>query len=114
MHKHVYFASVALFLVTVAFLLTDRLLWQPGVTEANVRRIRAGMTLADVEAILGAPAPLGDGAGWFTVYLWSGAEGEAVVGVGSRPGELGEVAWAKFRPSSVLIPFQLLRSRLGW
>jgi hypothetical protein len=33
-------------LVALALLLTDRLLWQPGLTEDNVRRLRPGMTLA--------------------------------------------------------------------
>ena len=47
-------AGVAL--VLGALLLTDRLLWQPGLTEDNVRRIRPGMTLAEVEALLGGPA----------------------------------------------------------
>jgi len=43
-------------LVALALLLTDRLLWQPGLTEENVRRIRPGMTLAEVETLLGGPA----------------------------------------------------------
>jgi hypothetical protein len=43
-------------LVVGALLLTDRLLWAPGLTEDNVRRIRPGMTLAEVEALLGGPA----------------------------------------------------------
>jgi len=43
-------------LVALAPLLTNRLLWQPGLTEDNVRRIRPGMTLAEVEALLGGPA----------------------------------------------------------
>ena len=47
---------VGLALVVGALLLTDRLLWQPGLTEDNVRRIRPGMTLAEVEALLGGPA----------------------------------------------------------
>ena len=36
--------------------MTDWLLWAPGLTEDNVRRIRPGMTLAEVEALLGGPA----------------------------------------------------------
>jgi hypothetical protein len=47
-------AGVAL--VALALFLTDWLLWQPGLTEDNVRRIRPGMTLAEVEALLGGPA----------------------------------------------------------
>ena len=43
-------------LVVGALPLTDRLLWQPGLTEENVRRLRPGMTLAEVEALLGGPA----------------------------------------------------------
>ena len=43
-------------LVVVALLLTDWLLWEPGLTEDNVRRIRPGMTLAEVEELLGGPA----------------------------------------------------------
>ena len=42
-------------LVALTLLLTDRLLWQPGLTEDNVRRIRPGMPLAEVEALLGGP-----------------------------------------------------------
>jgi hypothetical protein len=43
-------------LVVGALLLTGRLLWQPGLTEDNVSRIRPGMTLAEVEALLSGPA----------------------------------------------------------
>jgi hypothetical protein len=48
-------AGVAL--VALALLLTDRLLWRPGLTEANVRRIRPGMTLAEAAAGRGHPLP---------------------------------------------------------
>src|SRR5262245_29813472 len=47
---------VGVALAVGALLRTDRLLWQPGLTEDNVRRLRPGMTLAEVEALLGGPA----------------------------------------------------------
>jgi hypothetical protein len=37
-----------LVLVALALLLTDRLLWAPGLTADNVRRLRPGMPLAEV------------------------------------------------------------------
>ena len=43
-------------LVALALLLTDRLLWRPGLTADNVLRIRPAMTLEQVEALLGGPA----------------------------------------------------------
>ena len=48
------FAGLAL--VVGALLLTDHLLWQPGLSEENVKRIQPGMTLKQVEALLGGPA----------------------------------------------------------
>jgi hypothetical protein len=32
------------------------MLWQPGLSAENVRRLRPGMTLAEVEALLDGPA----------------------------------------------------------
>jgi hypothetical protein len=43
-------------LVVGALLLTDALLWRPGLTEDNIKRLRHGMTLEEVEALLGGPA----------------------------------------------------------
>jgi hypothetical protein len=51
--RGVYLLGVGLALVALAFALTDALLWRPGVTEANVRRIRPGMKRTEVEAVLG-------------------------------------------------------------
>ena len=46
MPRGVYLLGVGLALVALAFVLTDALLWRPGITEAHVRLIREGMTLA--------------------------------------------------------------------
>ena len=56
MSRQVYLLGVGLALLAGAFLLADDLLWGPPVTEADARRIRPGMTLRKVEAILGRPA----------------------------------------------------------
>jgi hypothetical protein len=56
MPRLVYLSGVGLALVAGAFLLTDTLLWCPGVTQANVRRIREGMTWQEVKSLLGEPA----------------------------------------------------------
>jgi hypothetical protein len=53
MSRRVYLLGVGLALVALAFVLTDALLWQAGVTEANVNRIRPGMSLEQAEGILG-------------------------------------------------------------
>jgi hypothetical protein len=56
MSRRVFLLGVGLALVVLALALTDwALSLQPGVTEANVRRIRPGMTKEQVEAILGGP-----------------------------------------------------------
>jgi hypothetical protein len=55
MSRWVYLLGLGLTLLALAFVLTEALLWEPGITEANVRRIREGMTLAEVETILGNP-----------------------------------------------------------
>src|SRR4051794_40059365 len=73
--------GVALCLVALALGVTVRLLEPPpGVTEANVRRIRLGMTLAEVEAVLGQP-PDSCEAETEEVWsaTWSGEEGDVDV-----------------------------------
>jgi hypothetical protein len=55
MPRTVFVLGVALYVVTLAFLATDALLWRPGVTERNARRVQAGMTLEEAQRILGGP-----------------------------------------------------------
>src|SRR5262249_56690597 len=57
MPRLVYLSGIALLLVAGAFLLTDHLLAPlPGVTEANAKRVRKGMSWAWAERVLGGPA----------------------------------------------------------
>src|SRR5262245_66059249 len=84
MPRLVYLLGVGLLLVAGALALTHELLgaW-PGVNERNVRRIKEGMTVPEVEAILGGPRGRGSsvgGAGRLTTwYTWPGPDGRAVV-----------------------------------
>jgi hypothetical protein len=106
MNRRVYFGAVALYILVLAFLLTDWLVWQPGVTEANVKRIRSGMTLAQVEALLGRPSDLhlvgrgnGDWHHWNSTTGVDGVDG-AVVWVGNSD----RVTAAQWCPSNRLLP----------
>src|SRR5262245_20858533 len=84
MRRRAYLWLAGLALVALALLLTDRLLWQPGLTEDNVRRLRPGMTLEQVEALLGGPGAqafaceIGDGRS-LAGNVWSGREGRVDV-----------------------------------
>jgi hypothetical protein len=84
------------------------------VTEANVRRIRPGMTLAEVEGTLGGKGLLGYASGVSesraSVYLWQGFDGGAVVEFGPD----GAVASAGFQRADVPDPLARLRAWLGW
>ena len=54
MSRRIYLLGVGLALVALALAFTDwALSFQPGVTEANARRIRPGMTQEAVESLLG-------------------------------------------------------------
>jgi hypothetical protein len=58
MARSVFLLGLGIAAVGVAFGLLDLVIGPtPGVTEANVRRLRAGMSIEDVEAILGDSSP---------------------------------------------------------
>ncbi len=79
--------GLALLMLAGAFLLTDALLWEPGVTEWNVQRIRPGMTFEEVEALLGAHGFLAGGnrnAQKQEAWVWDGQSGFAWVIVNER------------------------------
>ncbi len=124
MSWRVYCSGLALLLLTGAFLLTDRLLYPPGPTERNVRRIRPGMTLATVEGLLGGRAtrettldellcyspPLTITAEEYVRYSrwrwWDGLAGKALVYFSLD----GKVTEARFEPTSFPRLLDRLRS----
>jgi hypothetical protein len=56
MARQTYFLGLGLALVALAFVITDEFVTStPGCTERNVKRIRRGMTVGEVEALLGVP-----------------------------------------------------------
>jgi hypothetical protein len=117
MSGRVYLLGVGVALVALAFLLTDALVWEPGVTEANVRRIRPGMSLDQVEAILGEKGIAVDlrdnppGRPPSVPWLWSARTGAAWVRVGAG-GRVESASWMSCRPEPS--PFARLRAWLGW
>jgi hypothetical protein len=111
MPRTVFLIGVALCLVAVAFVVTCAVVGPaPGVTAANVRRVREGMTVAEVDARLGvAGVHLGDWAGRMAV--WYGSNGQAVAWLDDD----GKVVRVEFRPSQGPAPdtFDRLRKALG-
>jgi hypothetical protein len=109
MSGRVYLFGLGITLVGLGFTVTDAVLGpRPGVTDANVRRIKMGMLRGEVEAILGGPGePAGvDGApGWYRHYFaWTGPDGWVRVGFGSPSCGLGLIVEDR--------PF--MGSRDGW
>jgi hypothetical protein len=101
-------------LVAVALAFTDwALSLRPGVTEANVRRIKSGMTLAEVEAHLG---PLGAEQpgltpGLFQTLAWGGKGGAAVISF-DRDGKVSETEFVPSDPTR-RGPLSRLRAWIG-
>jgi hypothetical protein len=115
MPRLVYLSGVGVALVALAFVSTDAALGpRQGVTEANVRRIREGMTLREVEGVLGGKGVLGFasrvGVCRAPIYMWTGPDGQAVVCF--SPG--GAVESAAFHRATAASPFSRLRAWLGW
>ncbi len=82
MSRRIYLLGVGLALVALALAATDAALGPPpGVTEANIRRIKLGMLKEEVEAILGGPgvligSPKDDRPSQTDQYCWTGAAGK--------------------------------------
>jgi hypothetical protein len=102
-------------LVALALLLTNRLLWQPGLTEDNVRRIRPGMTLAEVEAPLGGPtADSFEMHADYPAFRWQREWWEGGDSVVVQLFADGRVMAAKGRGRPQPGPLDRLRAWLGW
>jgi hypothetical protein len=125
MSRRVFLLGVGAALVALAFAVTDAVLGpQPGATEANVRRIRNGMTREQVESILGGtglpgdhpPAPLFvDGSWGITPYHWVGADGYASITFSwSAFDGKDRVVSASFVRTASPSLLQRLRAWLGW
>jgi hypothetical protein len=127
MSRRVYLLGGGLALVALAFVVTAALLGpSPGVTPANVRRIKPGMTLEEVETVFGKPAgsimrfdpccpvkdePLPPPGPWLA--LWSDDNGLAMVTFnGKNRVEQVEFRPLEARPTSS--PLTRLREWLGW
>lgn len=101
MSRQVFSWGLGVTLVALAFVVTDQLLAPPpGLTEANVRRFRPGMTLAELEVLFGGPPDstgrdrmLGEGYSWYgdgvlvhvSLDLWNGRTRHAMLMSYHRP-----------------------------
>jgi hypothetical protein len=121
MPRHVYLLGVGLALVALALAFTDwALSFQPGVTEANVKRIKPGMTMVEVERILGeagqARVTITEGGREISAFQWTGPGAVAYV-LFDEPGpgrRTQGVRTATFHPVAGSGPFARLRAWLGW
>jgi hypothetical protein len=125
MSRWVYLLGVGAALVAVALAVTDRALsLQPGVTEANARRVRPGMTLSDVEVLFGSRAyvtclPFLNraretprlGEDLRTRRWWKGHGGSARV-IFDDDDRVAETRFDRY--SSTGCPLARLRAWLGW
>jgi hypothetical protein len=115
MSRRVYLLGVGLALVALALAFTDwALSLRPGVTESNVRRIRPGMTLEQVESILGShPSERIDRwrGGTPDACAWYGAGGYVIVDF-RKDGGVRRADWHADELELSLLA--RLRAWLGW
>jgi hypothetical protein len=115
MPVRVYLLGVAMVLVGVAFLVTDRLVCQPEPTEANLQRIKPGMTRGQVMAILGPKgAPLAPPRGGLHSWVWFGDTGCAWVHFDSRTGRVQSTYFHSSGPDTQQSPLARLLNWCGW
>jgi hypothetical protein len=117
--RRVYLLGVGLNLLALAFVVTDALLWEPGLTEASARRIRDRMTMKEVEAILG-PCSVDPSEGrpsWRTVREWRGRHVRGYITFGPDERVMQEFAEGPviLRPyKGSTGPLARLRAWQGW
>jgi hypothetical protein len=119
MPRLVYLSGVGAALVALAFAFTNYVIGpSPGVTEANARRIRPGMTIVQVEGVLGGPGRLvfEEGAPGIECrgYQWVAAGGQVVVVFNRRGGSSPAVSQTLFIRTASPSPLARLRAWLGW
>jgi hypothetical protein len=117
MSRRVYLVGLGLALVALALAFTDwALSLQAGVTEANFKRIRVGMTEAEVEGLMGGRGE--DRTGCRRAYdpttrwRWKGPAGYAYVNLDGT-GRVEEAEWYPTREPQPG-PLARLRTWLGW
>jgi hypothetical protein len=116
MPRWVWLSFVAVALAAVTLVLTDGPLTMPGVTPANVARVKEGMTLEEVEALMGRRGRRliseGGADNWSDCYCWEGVYGEATVLFQFTAGQpVGRAHNAMFHPRGG--PFTRLRDWLS-
>jgi hypothetical protein len=119
MPRRVYWLGVGITLVALVFALTNYVIGpSPGVTEANAGRIRNGMTMKEVETILGGPGRrvFEEGAPGISSqgYQWVAAGGQVVVVFNRRGGSSPAVSQALFIRTASPSLLARLRTWLGW
>jgi hypothetical protein len=119
MSGRVYLLGMGLALVALAFAFTNYVIGpSPGVTEANARRIRNGMTMEEVEAIFGGPGRrvFEEGAPGISSqgYQWVAAGGQVVVVFNRRGGSSPAVSQALLIRTASPSLLARLRAWLGW
>ncbi len=123
MSGRVYLLGVGIALVALALGFTDwALALRPGITEANARRVRPGMTMAEVRQLFGsrphhpkAPDILHGGHPDTGCWAWFAEDGLAVIVIGPD-GLVESVQWIReigARPRIFTLPSRL-RAWLGW
>lgn len=100
MGRLVFLTGVAMYALAVAFLLTDQLVWCPGVTERNCRRIRPGMTQQQVEVVFGGAAK-GDYL-YLRGYFVGGATTRHLRGIVDAEPVVGQL-WPSTRGAAVVV-----------